>query len=90
MENSKNHQKKKRSKHKQKAYKKNKEKQKNKNKNKKKHSKKEKKITKLSQLPNLLKNEFPNVKIAIKNNLNSIVPCVKSIVVLNAKNNCTK
>ncbi|KAJ6247039.1 motif protein trim9 [Anaeramoeba flamelloides] len=58
MDNSKNHQKMKRSKHKQKAYKKNKYKQKNKNKNKK-HSKKEKKITKLSQITQPVEKRIP-------------------------------
>ncbi|KAJ3442088.1 enolase-phosphatase e1 [Anaeramoeba flamelloides] len=59
MNNSKGHQKKKRSKHKQKAYKKNKYKQKKKNKNKKKHSKKEKKITELSQIIQPVEKQIP-------------------------------
>ncbi|KAJ6229268.1 tripartite motif-containing protein [Anaeramoeba flamelloides] len=58
MNNSKKHQKLKRSKHKQKADKKNKYKQKNKNKNKK-HSKKEKKITKLSQITQPVEKRIP-------------------------------
>ncbi|KAJ6255236.1 tripartite motif-containing protein [Anaeramoeba flamelloides] len=61
MDNSKKHQKLKRSKHKKKAYKKHKHKQKNKNKNKnkKKHSKKEKKITKLSQITGPVEKRIP-------------------------------
>ncbi|KAJ3424061.1 motif protein trim9 [Anaeramoeba flamelloides] len=58
MNNSKKHQKFKRSRHKQKADKKNKYKQKNKNKNKK-HSKKEKKITKLSQITQPVEKRIP-------------------------------